>query len=301
MEKIKELIQNGYENESLDFKSKQYKNSVSLLKDVMAMANSYKEDEKYIIVGIKAYPNGNKEIVGINRDEFKDSSEYQQFISENIEPILKLEYLPCEYDQKLIGVLKIIDSNDKPYMMRKKYSNLERGICYVRQGSQQRIAVRSDYDVFYYLKESFKVKLIDKLICLSSREQLFKFRILLSNHSKNLITIVGGLIRIYNQENKLITEFPLYGFGNEIGWADFTHKISPRDEELGNGHFGFCGNAFFQLGLDSYGTAEQLFIAKFIVWDSSGNEYLSDSEEIIVVAKGDYLKYYNSKNKCELP
>ena len=79
-----------FENEStrLDFKAIQYdgKNHEALLKDVMSMANADVEGEKLIVVGVNHKANGERDIVGIEKEKFIDSLNYQQLIRKNIEP-----------------------------------------------------------------------------------------------------------------------------------------------------------------------------------------------------------------------
>ena len=52
---LQELIENGYESNFLDFKTKMYsrKGNPDILKDIMAMANSNHLGKKYIIMGIR--------------------------------------------------------------------------------------------------------------------------------------------------------------------------------------------------------------------------------------------------------
>ncbi|WP_166246137.1 RNA-binding domain-containing protein [Paenibacillus turpanensis] len=75
MDRIKELVEYGYESDYLDFKGKQYskEKTADLIVDIMAMANSRYDGDKFIIVGVKDRPEG-KEIKGINPEEFIDSS-----------------------------------------------------------------------------------------------------------------------------------------------------------------------------------------------------------------------------------
>ncbi|WP_099188532.1 AlbA family DNA-binding domain-containing protein [Tepidibacter mesophilus] len=160
------LIENGYECDYLDFKAKQYSKEKyeSLLKDIMAMANSKYEGDKYIIVGIKDKPSGERDIIGINSEDFIDSSNYQQVVLNNIEPEVSFDYFPFEYKEKLLGVFKIYGNQDRPYMLKKKYNKLNEGLCLVRKGSQQSIAVRKDFDEFYLAKEKFEVKIMDPFL-----------------------------------------------------------------------------------------------------------------------------------------
>lgn len=65
---IKALIEDGYECDYLDFKEKQYskEKNVDLIMDIMAMANSSHNGDKFIIVGIKERP-GEKKLKGLTQ------------------------------------------------------------------------------------------------------------------------------------------------------------------------------------------------------------------------------------------
>lgn len=82
MGKISELIEFGYECDYLDFKERQYNRdkNMDLIVDIMAMANSRHNGDKFIIVGVKDRPEG-KEIKGIEPKDFIDSSNYTQINS----------------------------------------------------------------------------------------------------------------------------------------------------------------------------------------------------------------------------
>lgn len=144
-----------FENEStrLDFKAIQYdgEKHEALLKDVMSMANADVEGEKLIVVGVNHKANGERDIVGIKKEEFIDSSNYQQLIRKNIEPYIEISYEPHKYNGeneesngKFIGIIKIKKSDNKPYMMKKKYEDLNQGDCFVRKGTQQDPMTRND-------------------------------------------------------------------------------------------------------------------------------------------------------------
>lgn len=145
---INDLIRYENENTSLDFKAIQYTKDQfeSLIKDVMAMANSDVSNDKFIIVGIKHRSDGQREYLGIERSEFIDSATYQQLILENIEPDIQLDYLPYEFDNKIFGIIKITNCFNRPYMMKKNYNKLKRGDCFIRKGSQQSRLGRRDLD-----------------------------------------------------------------------------------------------------------------------------------------------------------
>ena len=150
----------AYENEStrLDFKAIQYDKSKhkDFIKDVMSMANANIKGERYIIIGVNHKSNGDRDIIPIEKENFIDAAIYQQLIRENIEPDIALDYYPYNYNGKLLGIYKIYDCNDGPYMMRKKYKNLKKGDCYIRKGTHQTPMQRKDIDQIIHEKISNK-------------------------------------------------------------------------------------------------------------------------------------------------
>lgn len=167
-----DLIEYENENTRLDFKTKQYKKNKSgsdnfkdLIKDIMSMANANIESARYIIIGVKHKPSGERKIIGIQNEEFIDSATYEQIINENIEPDIKVEYTAYKYKNKLLGILKIYDCfDDQPYSMKKNFGKLKKGDSFIRKGTHTSGMLRKDYDIIYekkLKKEKFngKVKL----------------------------------------------------------------------------------------------------------------------------------------------
>jgi hypothetical protein len=114
----------------------------------MAMANANTVAiRRYIIIGGKHFPDGNREYHSIT--EFRDDSEYQDLVRNNIEPEIKFSYKPVTIDGHLIGVFEISECVHRPYVIKKQYNKLEQGTCYIRRGSQQARVVRSDIEIMY--------------------------------------------------------------------------------------------------------------------------------------------------------
>ncbi|MBB6218109.1 putative HTH transcriptional regulator [Anaerosolibacter carboniphilus] len=87
------------------------------------MANSSYIGNKYLILGIKDKPGEDREICGIDANEFIDSSVYQNVIMQYIEPELRVDYFPINYLDKKLGVVMIHEgNNNRPYIVKKKYS-----------------------------------------------------------------------------------------------------------------------------------------------------------------------------------
>lgn len=145
-----------YENEStgLDFKAATYRadRSESLLKDIMAMANADLQSDRYIIVGVKHYPSGEREVLGV--EDYVDDASYYQLVHSNIEPDIQFEYFYLPVGEKKVGVFRIFRCDDPPYMIKKDGSTLKRGDSYIRKGTSQMKLMRSDVDRIFRQKQS---------------------------------------------------------------------------------------------------------------------------------------------------
>lgn len=110
---LKELIDNGFESERLDFMERMYPKhgTPELLKDILAMANSNYTGTKYNIMGVKDKIGENRIISGIYPEEIVDSASYQQFIINNIEPDVEINIHYVNYQKNKIAVIEILDSN----------------------------------------------------------------------------------------------------------------------------------------------------------------------------------------------
>lgn len=157
-EVIKILLYNS-EGPTLDFKKEDYKlgqypKKNDILKDLMALANHPSNEDKYILVGVKASKGMASEFFNINNP--LDDANYQEFIKENIEPELQFEYRNFEYDGKLIGYFKIFDNNARPYLFKKDVKKpgtndieYRRGDGFIRVGSSTNKITRKDLEIIY--------------------------------------------------------------------------------------------------------------------------------------------------------
>lgn len=148
MRDLEEVVRYETESTAVDFKATQYPTEKHdrLLVDVCAMANADISGERLIVVGVKIKPSGEREILGIDSEDFRDSAIYQQLIRENLEPDLSVEYLPLNLDEGLVGVLRISGCGDPPYLLRKDFRELKRGDGFIRKGTHQTRITRADLD-----------------------------------------------------------------------------------------------------------------------------------------------------------
>lgn len=149
-----DLIKYENENTCLDFKAIQYEKSQyeELIKDIMSMANADVENDRYIIIGVKHKPSGDRKMLNIKKEEFIDSAIYQQIIRENIEPDIKLDYFPYEHEGNLLGIFKISNCFNQPYMMKKDFRKFKKGDSFIRKGTHVSRMMRRDYDTIFEKK-----------------------------------------------------------------------------------------------------------------------------------------------------
>lgn len=154
---LEDIIEFENENTELDFKAIQYQKVKyqDLLKDLLSMANAKTYDDRYIIIGVKLLGNGNRDILGVQEDLI-DEATYQQLVHNNIEPELNFKYFPYKFQDKTIGVFKIFNCINPPYMMKKDFGKLKIGESFIRKGSHQTRLTRNDFD--FYIEEKLSEK-----------------------------------------------------------------------------------------------------------------------------------------------
>ncbi|GBF76112.1 hypothetical protein PA598K_04560 [Paenibacillus sp. 598K] len=290
MDYIANLIEHGYECDYLDFKERQYhkEKSMDLLKDLMAMANSRHIGDKFIIIGVKDRPEG-KEIKGIDPKEFVDSSNYKQLVLNNIEPEIQFDYFKFEYKGHVLGVFKIYKTEDKPYMMRKKYSGLKEGDCLIRKGSTNTVAKRSDYDYMYLNKGQYEIRFLEHALhAVHDVEGCASIEVVLTNSTEIPITIIGGTLYIRNSCGKELSRHHVYGL-DEFKGADFKLSLPPKSEIVGHLMVGFQSSDALRLNIDEYGIGAEQFDFELILVDAREKRYSATMNKASVFVDGDFL------------
>jgi hypothetical protein len=153
------LIKYEKEYTGLDFKRIQYNKEKheALIKDIMSMANADIEGDRFIIIGVNYKNSNEREIIGIDKNEFINSSIYQQLIIDNVQPQIIFDYFLHEIDGKCLGIFKIFQCNDQPYIMKKDYGDkLKKGNGFIRKGDAQFPIEREDLDRIYAKRSSDK-------------------------------------------------------------------------------------------------------------------------------------------------
>lgn len=290
MDKIIELIEFGYECDYLDFKERQYHKdkSMDLLMDIMAMANSRHNGDKFIIVGVKDRPEG-KEIKGIDPKEFIDSSNYVQLILNNIEPEIQFDYFKYEYKGAVLGVFKIYKTDNKPYMMRKKFDRLNEGYCLIRKGSTNTVAKRSDFDYMYLNKGQFEMRFLENALhAVYDADSCASIEVALTNSTELPVTVIGGSLYVSNDQGKELSRHRVYGFHEYVG-AEFQLTVLPRSEVVGHLMVGFESSDPFRLNIDEYGIGAEQFDFELLLVDAREKRYVATMNKASVFVDGDFL------------
>ena len=138
MDDLAALLYRG-ESESLDFKRDQYQfanapdhEKAKLLKDILAMANSWRSETAYILIGVDEKPGPMPTVVGIQ--DHLDDADLQQFVNSKTQRPIHFNYSVQTLAAKALGVLSI-PVQKRPFHLVKDYTDLKANTVYLRRGS----------------------------------------------------------------------------------------------------------------------------------------------------------------------
>lgn len=139
MHNLLSMLRYKSEGTDIDFKSAQYRftngsenDKSELLKDILAIANSWRDGTGYILLGFKEQRPNPAEVVGIH--ETIDDSRIQQFVNSKVKPKLTFSYEEHLYEGKTIGIISI-PKQKRPFYLTSPYGKLKSNVVYVRRGS----------------------------------------------------------------------------------------------------------------------------------------------------------------------
>lgn len=127
------------EGADIDFKRTQYRfnagnesDKAEMLKDILAIANAWRDGPGYILLGFKDQRPHPAEVVGIS--ETIDDAKIQQFVHGKVKPKLTFSYEEHLYEGKTIGVIGI-PKQRRAFYLAHAYGKLKSNVVYVRRGS----------------------------------------------------------------------------------------------------------------------------------------------------------------------
>ena len=139
------------EDETLDFKLEMYdlsqdEKKFQLVKDILCMANTPRDDASYIVLGVKKYPDGRYDLIGLN--DHVDESDLQSQFSERVYPAPRFKYEVITYKDIPFGIITILPDRIGPCVPLRDYGNagnfLRQRQIYFRRGSKNELAGPDD-------------------------------------------------------------------------------------------------------------------------------------------------------------
>ena len=305
-EKILGFISEARETPCVDFKRDFYAklSQSDLPKDVCAFANSISNEDKYIVFGVE---DKTREIVGINEEEFIGQDSIDEYISRTIEPFVEVECGTFNTDDgKIIGYIKILSSNaNPPYVIKEdcgKSNKLSKGDVFIRKGSCNQRALRSDFDSMYLKNGDIIVRLHENLAIIEpiymegelvQNPTYGRIDVEIFNDTTRPVLICGGDIVVEYKShtlrrrivsilpNRIISERPL--------------ELTAQSRKVYTVLFDFLSQDCVDLNFYTDGKMDSTVNMSIKLYDTDNNQYLSDPIEGFLIAKGDVLHKVNLK------
>lgn len=109
------------ESYTLDFKSQAYRTTeewgqAALIKDVLCMANTPREETSYIVLGVAKHPDNSFDLVGLPKQ--LDGNDLQTQFVDRVHPVPTFSYVPINHAGKNFGVIAIPPVPQGPCMLR---------------------------------------------------------------------------------------------------------------------------------------------------------------------------------------
>ena len=213
------------ESESLDFKVDAYAFSTDdekgeVLKDILAFANSWRESEAYILIGVKEGKDGvPAEPLGITKSTFDDNA-LQQFMKDKAQTPIQFRYEEVSLNGCKCASITI-PIQERPKFAVKSFGKVESNVVYIRRGSSTDKAKPDE--VARMGKESSKSATFAVLI-------RAKFLSQLPPHARNRLE--ATLLNTGNRTgHEIVVEFPQepVGAAHFSGPGDWTQRMGNKE------------------------------------------------------------------------
>ena len=135
---------NRHESKTLDFKAKAYDTSRkrdmrAFAKDLASFANTPREGDAHIVLGVKKHLDGSFELLGL--DKPIDDADLQTTAGSILEPVPQFSYQPIRYSSVALGLITIPSDQEYPVAPRRTLGeDLVEGSIYFRRGSRNSAA-----------------------------------------------------------------------------------------------------------------------------------------------------------------
>lgn len=125
---------------TVDFKAKPHRLDnehfkSEFIKDVLAMANTPRDETAFIIIGVKLHQDGSRDLVGVTTHP-DDSDLQDQFNLAKVEPKPIFVYQPITLDGQSYGVIEIPVKKNGPHFATRDYGVIKAHRLYFRRGTK---------------------------------------------------------------------------------------------------------------------------------------------------------------------
>ena len=132
------------EGPTLDFKQQQYNfrdagdfEKSELLKDILALTNSWRLTAAYILIGVQEVKGGRSNVLGVQ--DHLDDAELHQFVNSKTQRPVEFSHQQFLFEEVVIDVIQI-PVQDRPVFLTKPFGKLQANEVKVRDGSSTRTA-----------------------------------------------------------------------------------------------------------------------------------------------------------------
>ena len=309
-ETLANIISNGRESSSVDFKCEFYGSlsSSDLPKDIAAFANDISYTPKVLVFGID---DQTRKCVGINTASLPTQDSLDDFISKTIEPFVATEMGAYELDDCEIGYIELLESNtDRPYVIKKdcgKNNSIKKGDIFVRKGSSIQKASREDIDTFRK-KGRVSIKIHDGISIIEPinfLDELIKtptygrIDVEFYNGSAEPILIDDGRIFVSTSRHSIYQRIVSILPTRDIQERPF--ELPSMTRKVYTLLYSFLSGDCVGFGFDSDGNLREEATVRIELKDTDSNIYKTDEINILLKAKGDILHKVWLKEKQEHP
>lgn len=291
-EKVLDFVNRAIETELVDFKQVFYKNikNSDIAKDVAAFANNSLNEDKYIIFGVSDKA---KEICGIDIKTIPDIATIENFLETKIEPFISVSIGKIRVEEKDIAYLKISKDNfNRPYVMKNNSGNdkIETGDIFIRKGTCNLKATRSDINLMYENNKEKKIRIFDDVISISPismPKELIKnptYGILcieIINHSNKPFLLKDGFIILRNEYGQI--ERRIYDILPATNIREKPFEVPANSRFKKTALFNFLSEDCITLRFEDDGMLHYDTYAKTIFIDTDDNEYYSDEIKVLYI------------------
>ena len=113
------------------------KTKSKLLKDVLAFANSWRQETAYVLIGVDEVQGLKSKVVGVTHH--LDDADLQQFVNSKTQRPVAFSYRASVLEGKDVGVISV-PVQERPAYISRKYGIVEKETVYLRRGSSNAVA-----------------------------------------------------------------------------------------------------------------------------------------------------------------